>query len=524
MKLVLNKTGEVREETFRGRDYLVAPTTLMRAMNLDQGYVPEDEIRRSVPAWNGTPVTLNHPRNEAGQVVSANSPEVAEKTWLGYVFNAEPEGDKLVGESWIDIENARNIGGEAEKVLNRLQDNESLEVSTSYFGDKLPAGNYDGEKRSEVIGNIRPDHLAMLPNKTGKCSIEDGCGAAVANSDNTIRVAATTDDPRGEEQAVNVMDTARTPSYEGTETTPWSDVSKSLSSVTSALGIDVDSAEDLSENEKTQIAELTLLGNAEADSWDALYSMPVVNHETGKLNEGALDGVLSGHDVQANVSESALESAQGVSRRLLEEEYDRDLTSNKVKSAFNTLKGAFGIETAENDRDNDTMDRDDHISYLVENHGFDEDSLEGMGDTCLERTYESFAENDDEDTTENESTDEGEETQEPDTSEDQITVTESELDDMIEDRVSEALAANKEESERRELIDEITENSEDWDEEDLAETPVPVLTNIRDDVVDESGDANYTGQPGANAGSGGEDEAADFPALSASERIQEADD
>jgi len=184
MKLVLNDIDTVERRELNGREHLVAPVTAMRAMNLHRGYVPEAEIAKSVSAWNGTPITLNHPHDADGNIVSANSPEVAEKTWLGHFFNATKEDDTLQGEIWLDIQNAKDIGGDATQILNKLEADNEVSVSTSYFGDRLEPGTYDGEYRDTVRGNIRPDHLAILPNKSGRCSVEDGCmaGAPAANA------------------------------------------------------------------------------------------------------------------------------------------------------------------------------------------------------------------------------------------------------------------------------------------------------------------------------------------------------
>lgn len=196
MDLFLNEIGSVRQERLNGRKYLVAPTKPMRAMDLDQGYVPKRQIRRSEKAWNGTPVTLNHPHDENGNLVSASStPEIAGKTNLGYLYNVESveNGEMLEGEVWIDRHNAESIGGQAEELVEKLENGEKVSVSTSYFGDRLDPGNYDGEHREKVMGNLRPDHLALLPNKEGRCSIEDGClaGEPAANS---LKVAGHTDD------------------------------------------------------------------------------------------------------------------------------------------------------------------------------------------------------------------------------------------------------------------------------------------------------------------------------------------
>lgn len=198
MELVTNdlNADKVREETFQGREYVVAPLTLIRAMELDKGYVPEKEVQKSAPAWNGTPLTLGHPRNSNGELISANSPEVAEETWLGFVFNNQPEEDAVSGEAWFDKENVKKAGKKAVNAIQRLKAGRPLSTSSSYFFDRLPSEEYDGEYREKVSGNLRPDHVAVLVDEKGRCSIEDGCmiGGTASNAEEEFAVATYPDD------------------------------------------------------------------------------------------------------------------------------------------------------------------------------------------------------------------------------------------------------------------------------------------------------------------------------------------
>ena len=57
-----------------------------------------------------------------------------------------------------------------------------LEVSTGYWHDgRQHAGSFDGEPYKEVQRSLLPDHLAILPNERGACSVEDGCGTPRTN-------------------------------------------------------------------------------------------------------------------------------------------------------------------------------------------------------------------------------------------------------------------------------------------------------------------------------------------------------
>ena len=145
--------NDTRRETLEGQEYFVVPVTAMKAMNLTGGYVPAEHVKRSELAWNGEPVTLNHPTTANGDLTSANSPEMAEKTLLGRFFNVsyDPDTTELNGEIWYNIE---SLTSKAPDVLEKLENEEPIAVSTAYYGDRLPSGEYDGEYRERVIGNI----------------------------------------------------------------------------------------------------------------------------------------------------------------------------------------------------------------------------------------------------------------------------------------------------------------------------------------------------------------------------------
>ena len=188
MQIITNTVApeNVERREWNGREYLVAQDVVAaQAMRLNKGYVPTAEIEKSASAWWGTPTTANHPVGPSGEPTSANRPGVAENTWTGHFFDARAEngGEQLVGDVWVDIERTRNLGDVGEQIVNRLEAGDPLEVSTSYFFDRLEPGRYDGEHRDRVVGNLRPDHLALLPDSEGRCSLDDGCGfRPVANA------------------------------------------------------------------------------------------------------------------------------------------------------------------------------------------------------------------------------------------------------------------------------------------------------------------------------------------------------
>jgi hypothetical protein len=204
----------VRQAKLNGRDYLVAPVTMLVQGVLPGSagslYYPPDEIEHNYDSWNGVPLTGGHPVI-GGENVSARKPEVLNEYWLGNVYNVcyhgpgdypqdgrpSPRGDlaKLAGEAWFDIERTDEFDRKLapnQKVLPRLRAGHAIEVSTGLFTDNHPVENgstFNQVPYTHVARNYRPDHLAVLVEQKGACSVGDGCGVNVNQSTRDLIVS-----------------------------------------------------------------------------------------------------------------------------------------------------------------------------------------------------------------------------------------------------------------------------------------------------------------------------------------------
>ncbi len=172
----------IRTETFENRNHLVVPVVLLTegVHNGSAGpvYYPADELAKFPDAWNGIPIPVYHPTNPQGTPVSCNSPRVIESNVVGRLFNVQYRDRKLVGEMWLDEGKLRVYSPETVRALEAGR----LEVSTGLFSDNEKiTGTFNGKDYAEIARNIRPDHLAVLPNATGACSWASGCGAPRIN-------------------------------------------------------------------------------------------------------------------------------------------------------------------------------------------------------------------------------------------------------------------------------------------------------------------------------------------------------
>lgn len=173
-----------REETLNGREYLAVPVTMM-VEGVHQGshgalLHTAEELGKIPESWNGIPVTIGHPVVD-GKPVSANSPEILQVWAVGIVFNTTIKNTSLKSEAWFEKEKLKTLN---ENLYNRIVNGEIVEVSVGVFSeDEIVEGTWHNEQYVAVARNLRPDHLAILPNQTGACSVEDGCGLRT-NSNN----------------------------------------------------------------------------------------------------------------------------------------------------------------------------------------------------------------------------------------------------------------------------------------------------------------------------------------------------
>jgi len=180
--LTINSSGRARREKLHGREFLVVPLTMIvpGVLNGSQGslFYPPSEISRNFQAWNGIPLTVGHPSRN-GQQLSGRDPSVLNETGIGYVFHVRTDGGKLKGEGWFDVDVVRKVDN---RIHDALVNGRKMELSTGLFTDNHPASpgsTYNGKPYTHIARNYRPDHLAILPDQVGACSVNDGCGLNV---------------------------------------------------------------------------------------------------------------------------------------------------------------------------------------------------------------------------------------------------------------------------------------------------------------------------------------------------------
>lgn len=174
--------GKPRVEKAWGRDHSVFPAVLVRQQvlnnNLGRTFLPAEEIEASVDAWNGIPVVIRHPR-KGGSPISAREPDVLNERGVGHLFRARYEDGALKADVFVDLERGRQVA-DASSVINAVESGNVGELSTG-FGTNVEAesGEFEGSPYDVTLRGVAPDHLALLVDETGACSVRDGCGLGV---------------------------------------------------------------------------------------------------------------------------------------------------------------------------------------------------------------------------------------------------------------------------------------------------------------------------------------------------------
>ena len=185
----LVKTAQIRNEKLEGRDYLVVPMVMLveGVLNGSNGplFYPKEELAKVPQVWNHKPVVVYHPTMN-GKALSACDPEVIEAYKVGIIMNTSFDGKRLKSEAWLEPSRLEKIDN---RVLEAVNNKQMMEVSTGLFTEnETISGNFNGTAYDAIARNFRPDHLAILPDKIGACSIADGAGLLRVNSQNSNEI------------------------------------------------------------------------------------------------------------------------------------------------------------------------------------------------------------------------------------------------------------------------------------------------------------------------------------------------
>lgn len=173
----------VRHETMAGKNYLVVPMVMItegvHAGSNGPLYYPAAELAKNCAVWNHKPIVVYHPTLN-GQAISACETHVITNQSVGLIMNTRyvpgkaGQPGKLKADAYLDESRLKKVDP---RVAEAVQNKSMMEVSTGLFTDnEQKVGQWKKEQYSSIARNYKADHLAILPDQKGSCSIADGGG------------------------------------------------------------------------------------------------------------------------------------------------------------------------------------------------------------------------------------------------------------------------------------------------------------------------------------------------------------
>lgn len=182
----------VRNDTMEDRDYLVAPVVMMvegvHVGDLGPILYTAEELGKLPVAWNTKPVVVYHPVRNGMQTTACIPIEISSRK-IGVIMNSTYDKG-LKAETWMEPDRIEKVDA---RVGEALVKNEMMEVSIGVWMDlEIIDGTWNGpngpEEYTMIAHNLVPDHLAILPDLVGACSIEDGAGLLRTNKSGSLEL------------------------------------------------------------------------------------------------------------------------------------------------------------------------------------------------------------------------------------------------------------------------------------------------------------------------------------------------
>jgi hypothetical protein len=144
---------------------------------------PASELAKGAPSLTGKPAPAGHPKNSAGQHISAANGEALASAWIGaYCTNVRHEAGRTLTDVVVNAEMAK-ASPAGLTLVERLEaaiagtNAEPIHVSTGVLLREVAAnGESRGKAYSSIATDLDYDHLAILLNDVGAGTPHDGVG------------------------------------------------------------------------------------------------------------------------------------------------------------------------------------------------------------------------------------------------------------------------------------------------------------------------------------------------------------
>ena len=144
-------------------------------------FVSEEELHESAEDTDSEPLLVNHPETPG------EGPKLTTNPRANYTEVGKWEVDQIPGgvggRVLLRLNEIGEHDGLVRKYINQVNQRGVGEVSTGYDiqSAESTTGRYNGQTYDAAQRGINLDHLAILPEAEGDCSVENGCGIGRAN-------------------------------------------------------------------------------------------------------------------------------------------------------------------------------------------------------------------------------------------------------------------------------------------------------------------------------------------------------
>jgi hypothetical protein len=170
-----------------GEKFWVVPGTIAKhgVMRGSRGsiYYPDPLFNSTCDRWNKQPVIINHTFNEKGNPVSCLSEDTLDEVCVGFTDNSYYQDGDLKVEFWLSEERLYTVNRD---VADKIKARKKLEVSTGLLSKTKKAKDgavFNGQSYDQVLVDYKTDHVAILTDEKGACSVEQGCGVFNSSKD-----------------------------------------------------------------------------------------------------------------------------------------------------------------------------------------------------------------------------------------------------------------------------------------------------------------------------------------------------
>lgn len=447
-------SGGFRKVVEDGVEYLVADVVAQREgvyyyPAVDGGvrreFAPAEELEAALEGVNRVPIVVSHPEGPNGDpTMLHDTRSVGSVVGEWRDLRTTEDGQGVAGATWIRAAEVGEHDGALRSYVNAVRRRGLGEVSTGYDIEHAePAsGYYNGQQYEYIQRGIQLDHLALLPEEQGDCSVADGCGVGRANQSDGTDIRTNHHRP-GSGDGDESDDAGTTPTLGGVTAEDLDQLHMRLNEdipyeVASLDPEDVDSYTD-EEWDGSQVFADAPNPSEDDDAAAYLDQICLVNPTDGRDNKSnwklpirsSPDAPVNTRGVSAVISaiNGARGGVEGVSSDVLQDAYDRavdflvDAPENVYASieesddapgfegranfltqlgrraatllgigddaSFPTTPAEPGDGTQRANAGSDQIPDQQKIDELVDGYGFTRENIAPLeGTTCLQRIHE----------------------------------------------------------------------------------------------------------------------------------------